>query len=392
MKTEHDMSYIETLEAREAKPPMTYREQAFAQAVAEGANPDALEALQYRMQLLYPYLDASDTQEIAVNEPGEIWSWKGGLWVPTSVPALTFDELASIGRNLANYSKKPFDRINTSLSAFMPVTGERIEMTHPPTCPEGRHYLNVRKHSVRHFEHEGLVKLGYYNRCKHQYASSLTNDQRESLFEHLNEEEKELWLLIKAGKFAEFMEAAVRHHQNIVASGATGSGKTSYLRSLCEFIDRDERIITIEDTPEMPLPNHRNRNALFYRKDSKEGETAEGVTAKDVLHTVMRKTPNRVLMAELRGDEAMYYLSGVLSSGHPGGLTTTHANSPKDAFFRLSLLIKQSDAGKGLELNEILMLLRQTVNVIVQVTFSTEFGRYVPAIYYDPMYRLSLLD
>ena len=138
----------------------------------------------------------------------------------------------------------------------------------------------------------------------------------------------------------------------------------------------------------MPLPNHRNRNSLFYKKT----DDGEGVNAKDVLHSVMRKTPNRVLMAELRGDEAMYYLSGVLSSGHPGGLTTTHANSPKDAFFRLALLIKQSDAGQGLELQDILMLLRQTVNVVVQVTFNPKVGRYIPAIYYDPMYRLSLLD
>jgi type IV secretion system protein VirB11 len=388
------MSDLATIEETEAEAPLTmsYREQAMAKAIAEGANPEALEALQIRMRLLYPFLDDEHTQEVVVNKPGEVWSWKNGNWIVTPVPELTFGELESIGRNLANYSNKPFDRMNTSLSAFMPVTGERIEMTHPPTCPEGHHYLNIRKHSVRSFEHADLVKHGYYSRTKHQFASSLTEDQRARLFEHLTDEEQELWTLIKAGNFAKFMERAVENHQNIVASGATGSGKTSYLRSLCEFIDRAERIITIEDTPEMPLPNHRNRNGLFYRKDVKEGEVAEGVTAKDVLHTVMRKTPNRVLMAELRGDEAMYYLSGVLSSGHPGGLTTTHANSPKDAFFRLSLLIKQSDAGKGLELSEILMLLRQTVNVVVQVTFSPAHGRYVPAIYYDPMYRLTLLD
>jgi type IV secretion system protein VirB11 len=184
------------------------------------------------------------------------------------------------------------------------------------------------------------------------------------------------------------MELAVQHHQNIVASGATGSGKTSYLRALVEFIDRNERILTVEDTPEMPLPNHPNNNRLLYRK----GESGEGASAKDVLHSAMRKTPDRVIMAELRGDEAMFYLSGVLASGHPGGMTTTHANSPKDAFFRLAMLIKQSGPGGGLDLKDILMLLRQTVNVVVQLTFDRVKGRHVPAIYYDPIYRLSLLD
>ena len=175
-----------------------------------------------------------------------------------------------------------------------------------------------------------------------------------------------------------------------MASGATGSGKTSYLRALVEYIGPEERIITAEDTPEMPLPNHPNSNRLLYKKGDRENE--EGATAKDVLHSAMRKTPDRVLMAELRGDEAMFYLSGVLASGHPGGLTTTHANSPKDAFFRLAMLIKQSGPGSGIDLKDILMLLRQTVNVVVQLTFDREKGRHIPAIYYDPIYRLSLLD
>lgn len=385
-----EQTEAEHIDAPAEKPQrtLTIREQKYRQAEAEGMNPEALEALEFRMKLLYPFLDDEDTQEIVVNEVGEIWSWKKGKWVVDKVPELTLEVLDSIGRNLANFSRKTFDRHHTSLSAFMPVTGERIEMTHPPTCPENTRYLNVRKHSVHTFQHASLVKAGYYDKTRHEFSSSVSKERREELFEHLTDEEKELWTLITTGRFPEFMEKAVEHHQNIVASGATGSGKTSYLRSLCEFIDPDERIITAEDTPEMPLPNHRNRNSLFYKKT----DDGEGVNAKDVLHSVMRKTPNRVLMAELRGDEAMYYLSGVLSSGHPGGLTTTHANSPKDAFFRLALLIKQSDAGQGLELQDILMLLRQTVNVVVQVTFNPKVGRYIPAIYYDPMYRLSLLD
>lgn len=367
---------------------MTLSEQEAAQAVDDGADADELDALKFRLRLLTPFLQDPTVQEIAINQPGEVWLWKSGIWHKQDVPELTFAYLGTIGRNLATYSQKDFDRRNTSLSAYMPVSGERIEMTHPPTCPEATYYLNIRKHTVRAFEHKQFVDWGYYGDTRHEYAMTMPETDRERLSAGLSKEEADLWELAKRRQWPEFMELAVKYHQNIVASGATGSGKTSYLRALVEHIDPRERILTVEDTPEMPLPNHPNHNRLLYRK----GEDGEGASAKDVLHSAMRKTPDRVLMAELRGDEAMFYLSGVLASGHPGGMTTTHANSPKDAFFRLAMLIKQSGPGGGIDLKDILMLLRQTVNVVVQLTFDRERGRHVPAIYYDPIYRLSLLD
>lgn len=367
---------------------MTLHEQQIIEAKAVGADAEQLVALGHRLRLLTPFLEDGSIQEIAVNGPGAVWLWKGGKWERHEVPELTFEYLETLARNLASYSKKTFDRMNTSLSAYLPVTGERIEMTHPPTCPENSYYLNIRKHTVQSFPHQRLVDAGYYKQTMHQYAFSLTADERERLKPGLMPEEQELWALAERSAWAEFMMLAVKYHQNIVASGATGSGKTSYLRSLVEYIDRRERVLTVEDTPEMPLPNHPNNNRLLYRK----GDSGEGATSKEVLHSAMRKTPDRVLMAELRGDETMDYLSGVLASGHPGGMSTTHANSPKDAFFRLAMLIKQSGTGGGIDLKDILMLLKQTVNVVVQVTFDRDKGRHIPAIYYDPIYRLSLLD
>ncbi|KVN48752.1 hypothetical protein WT12_08380 [Burkholderia territorii] len=371
---------------------MNITEQERIAARLDGCDPEELEALKHRLRLLAPYLEDEDVQEVAINAPGGAWLWKSGNWSYFEQPDLTFDYLATLGRNLSTFTKKPFDRFNTSLSGHMPVTGERIEMTHPPTCPEQQHYLNVRKHSARSFPHESLVEMGYYSHVRHDFAFSIPEDQRKRFEQVLLDEERALWQMASNGEWSTFMKLAVESKQNIVVSGATGSGKTSFLRSLVEFISPAERLITVEDTPEMPLPNNPNHNRLLYRKAAADGEKLEGATAKDVLHSAMRKTPERVLMAELRGDEAMYYLSGILASGHPGGLTTTHANSPKDAFFRLAMLIKQSGTGGGIDLKDILMLLRQTVNVVVQLTFDREKGRHIPAIYYDPMYRLSLLD
>lgn len=372
---------------------MNFTEQEHVAARLYGFDPEELDALKHRLRLLDPYMVDDDVQEIAIDEPGGAWLWKSGHWSYVEVRELDFPYLATLGRNLANFTKKPFDRFNTSLSGHMPVTGERIEMTHPPTCPEKQHYLNVRKHSVRSFPHDHLVDMGYYAHTRHEFALSIPEDQRKRIEAGLLDEERALWEMARTGNWSTFMKLAVESKQNIVVSGATGSGKTSYLRSCVEFVPSYERLITVEDTPEMPLPNHPNNNRLLYRKQSdKDDEKLEGATAKDVLHSAMRKTPDRVFMAELRGDEAMFYLSGVLASGHPGGMTTTHANSPKDAFFRLAMLIKQSTTGGGIDLKDILMLLRQTVNVVVQLTFDRAKGRHVPAIYYDPIYRLSLLD
>ncbi len=353
----------------------------------EQAKKDRLDAFWERFALLKPFLEQEGVEEIAVNELGKVSLWKSGVWETVEVPDLNETFLERIGANLSGYTEKPFNRQNTSLSTYLP-TGERVEMTHPPTAPEGMMYLNIRKHSASAFPHAALIAQGYYKNVQHEFSLTLTEEDRARYQPYLTEEEAKLWQLAKDGEWAEFMQKAVEFYLNIVVSGATGSGKTSYCRSLIELISVDDRIITVEDTPEMPLPNHPNKNRLLFKKNP---EDPQGATAKDVLHSVMRKTPKRVLLAELRGDEAMFYLSGVLSSGHPGGITTTHANSPRDAFFRLALLILASDAGKSLDMKTILMLLHMTINVVVQLKFDVAKGRHVPAIYYDPMYRLSML-
>jgi type IV secretion system protein VirB11 len=353
----------------------------------EQAKLDKLEAFWERFAPLRPYLDRSGVEEIAVNRIGEVALWIAGKWEIEKAPEVTLDFLERIGANLAGYTGKPFDRQNTSLSTYLP-SGERVEMTHAPTCPDDVLYLNIRKHSTTAFPHSALIEQGYYRQVKHEMSLSLSEEDRTRFYPHLTANEQELWGLATKGHWSKFMRRSVELYQNIVVSGATGSGKTSYCRSLIEMISPSDRIITVEDTPEMPLPNHPNNNRLLFKKNP---EDSQGATAKDVLHSVMRKTPKRVLLAELRGDEAMFYLSGVLSSGHPGGITTTHANSPRDAFFRLALLILASEAGKSLDMQTIIMLLHMTVNVVVQLTYDDVLGRHVPAIYYDPMYRLSLL-
>ncbi|WP_309974332.1 P-type DNA transfer ATPase VirB11 [Variovorax guangxiensis] len=336
------------------------------------------------------WLADTSVNEVAVNAPGVVQLWKRGEWEQVDAPAITFEYLQALGNFLANISQKPFDESDPILSAYLPG-GERIEMTMPPTAARGMIYLNLRKHTSQSFKLQQFVEQGYFGGTRHVHSTTLSHEERVRFLDQLEPDQVELWNLARAGDWPAFLEKAVRSHQNMIVSGATGSGKTSFIRALIELIPNWERLITVEDTPEMPLRNHPNSQSLFYRRDGHAGERVVGATAKQVLQAVMRKTPNRVLLAELRGDETFYYVQNVLNSGHPGGITTVHANSPQEAFVRIALLIKASDEGRSLALAEIMRLLHTLVHVLVQLVFDRERGRHVPAIYYDPMYALSVV-
>jgi len=352
--------------------------------------PDKYVSILAHLRAFEGWLADPNVNEVAVNAPGAVQLWKGGVWERVEAPAVSFEYLQALGSFLANISQKPFDEADPILSAYLPG-GERIEMTMPPTAPRGMIYLNLRKHTSQSFELGQFVAQGYFEQTRHVHSTGLAEDERQRLLAQLEPAQVELWALARARDWPAFLDLAVRQRQNLIVSGATGSGKTSFIRALIELIPHWERLITVEDTPEMPLPNHANSQALFYRRDSHTGERVVGATAKQVLQAVMRKTPNRVLLAELRGDETFYYVQNVLNSGHPGGITTVHANSSQEAFIRIALLIKASDEGRSLALDEIMRLLNTLVHVVVQLAFDKERGRHVPAIYYDPMYALSVV-
>lgn len=335
------------------------------------------------------WLADPQVNELAVNAPGVVQLWKRGVWEEVPAPAITYGYLQALGNFLANISQKPFDEGDPILSAHLP-SGERIEMTMPPTAARGMIYLNLRKHTSQSFVMGEFIEQGYFAHTRHVHSAALAEDERHRLRLQLDPLQLELWELARAQDWPAFLAGAVRHHQNLIVSGATGSGKTSFIRALIELIPHWERLITVEDTPEMPLHSHGNSQALFYRREAYAGERVAGATAKQVLQAVMRKTPNRVLLAELRGDETFYYVQNVLNSGHPGGITTVHANSPQEAFVRIALLIKASDEGRSLALDEIFRLLNTLAHVVVQLVFDREHGRHVPAIYYDPMHALTI--
>jgi type IV secretion system protein VirB11 len=164
-----------------------------------------------------------------------------------------------------------------------------------------------------------------------------------------------------AGDWRTFLGRAVRGRLNILVAGATGSGKTTLTKALIGEIPENERLISIEDAAELSFGHHGNAVRLFYSKDD-QGRSR--VTPKQLLEASLRLRPDRILLAELRGEEAYYFLRNV-SSGHPGSITSIHAGGVALAFEQLALLVKESPPGREMALADIHRLLHAVVDVVV---------------------------
>jgi type IV secretion system protein VirB11 len=197
--------------------------------------------------------------------------------------------------------------------------------------------------------------------------------------EALDEIEAELLRLLAAGQHEAFMRLAVKARKNILVSGPTGSGKTTWTKALIREIPVDERLVTIEDAQELVLDRHANHVRLFYSKDD-QGQAR--VTPKQLLECCLRMRPDRILLAELRAEEAFDYLRNV-NSGHPGSITSVHAASAELAFEQLVLLVKQSTGGRDLARRDIKSLLYLLVDVVIQCGVERH-ERFIKEIWFQP--------
>ena len=192
--------------------------------------------------------------------------------------------------------------------------------------------------------------------------------------------ERDLLALRRAGRIAEFLDRSVLERRNILIVGKTGSGKTTITKSLIRSIPHWERLITLEDVHELFLQYHRNKVHLFY---AREGEGGSKVSAKQMLSSCLRMKPDRILLAELRGDEAWEYVKAI-NTGHPGSITSMHANGAMEAFEQLTALIKDSPTDAHLDAAYIKRRLFTTIDVVL---FYDQ--RKLREIYYDPEFKRS---
>ncbi len=288
-----------------------------------------------------------------------------GGWHCQRLPEVDFDWCWRFAKLVANHTHQRVDASCPLLSASLP-TGQRVQLVLPPATTDGQVAVSIRHARSTHWSIEELARGGVFARARR------ASEGCDSL-------EQQLLRLLDDGELEHFMRLAVRARKNILVSGPTGSGKTTWTRALIGEIPTDERLITIEDTPELVLDRHPNHVRLFYSKDE---QGVARVTARQLLEACLRMKPDRILLAELRAEEAFDYLRNV-NSGHPGSITSVHATSAELAFEQLVLLVKLSAAGRGLSRADIKELLYLLVDVVVQ--FDTRGReRFIREVWYDP--------
>ncbi|RFZ83882.1 P-type DNA transfer ATPase VirB11 [Shinella sp. WSJ-2] len=301
-------------------------------------------------ELLRPFsafLQDPSLYEVIVNRPGQVLTEGPGGWRTHDLPELSFDKLMRLARAVASFSHQSIDERRPILSATLPGH-ERVQIVIPPATLKGTVSVTIRKPSSVDFTLDDLAERQFFAGTRTADTEAPSDDGR-------------MLSLYSNGQIKEFLKQAVVSRKNIIISGATGSAKTTLSKALIKHIPEGERIISIEDTPELiiPQPNHVR---LFYSKD-RQGLSHAG--PKELLESSLRMRPDRILLQELRDGTAFYYVRNV-NSGHPGSITTVHADSVTLAFEQLTLLIKESDAGRDMERAEILNLLRASIDVVVQ--------------------------
>lgn len=284
-----------------------------------------------------PLLRATDISEIMVNGPDRVFLESKGRLYETGVRFFNDRHLQQIIHRIVDPLGRHIDEACPLADARLP-DGSRVNAVIPPLALDGSS-LTIRKFADKKLQTSDLIGFG-----------SMTE------------------------AMALFLEEAVRSRQNIIVSGGTGSGKTTLLNVLSEFIPEGERVITVEDSAELKL-SHKNLVRLEARPANIEGKGR--VTIRDLVINTLRMRPDRIIVGECRGAEALDMLQA-MNTGHDGSLTTCHANSPRDALSRLENMVMM--AGYELPSSAIRDQVASAVNLIVQQNRLVDGSRKIVAI------------
>lgn len=344
------------------------------------------------------FLDDKGNTEIAINRPFELWTESSQGWQRFEMPNLNYAILLKIANTFAILNKLEISPKNPICSGIFPDE-QRGQVVIPTACEHNTVSITIRQPSQERFTladyansgrlgdwidvstfQTDNVQLPNFERKRLEseaeeikYLSrylGIANDVKLQLFELQ-------MLKAKADRNTDkFIRLALEHKQNICLIGATGSGKTTFTKAICDLVPLDTRIITIEDTHELDLPKHHNRVHLFYKD----------VTPKQLLASCMRMKPDRIFLTELRGDEAFDYV-GALNNGHGGSITTVHANDCQSAYYRIGTLIKQSEIGSKIDFDQIMRDTYTTIDVMIFLERT-----HVKQVAYDPIRKYRLMQ
>ncbi|MCH8830949.1 MAG: CpaF family protein [Planctomycetes bacterium] len=259
-------------------------------------------SLDYFLEPIRPFLEDDRVTEIMVNGHDEIYVERGGQLFETDAQFESADALLTAVHNVAQYVGREIDAERPILDARLP-NGSRVHAVIPPSARRGT-YLTIRKFRRDIFSMPHFVKLG-----------SISESARE------------------------FLELCVKLRKNMIVSGGTGTGKTTFLNALSTAIPNEERIVVIEDSSELKL---NQKHTLYLESQQEDAYGRGGLTIRQLFVASLRMRPDRIIVGEVRRGEALDMVQSMIS-GHSGSMTTIHADTPHDAMIRLETLSMMSD-------------------------------------------------
>jgi type IV secretion system protein VirB11 len=317
-------------------------------------------ALETYLQPLREVFAEDGVAEISINKPGEAWIEKRGDMSKIIIPELDFEHLKGLARLIAQSTEQRISEEAPLLSATLP-NGFRIQIVFPPACESGAVVMSIRKGSTLNWTLDDYEKLGAFAHT--------------SVEEVEDPNESELTKMLDENRIKEFLINSVKWKKNIIISGGTSTGKTTFTNACLKSIPAEERLITAEDAREIVLDRHPNKVHLIA---SKGGQGRAKVTTQDLIEACLRLRPDRIIVGELRGAEAFSFLRAI-NTGHPGSISTLHADTPEMALEQLKLMVMQ--AGLGMPPAEVKQYILQVVDVVVQLK-RTGKVRHISEIYF----------
>jgi type IV secretion system protein VirB11 len=279
------------------------------------------------------WLAQPDVTELLVNRPGEVWIEQRGRMTCHKAPKVDGSLLQRLAEQVARVSNQGISRERPLLAAMLP-NGARVQFV-APTATRAHWALAIRRHCLLDMPLDAYASGPL--EPVHRAASS-------------SPEEDPIG----------FLREAVKDRKTILISGGTSTGKTTFLNALLREVPADERVIVVEDTAEVQLHGPNDLGLIAVK-----GELGEAlINTDDLLQAALRLRPDRILLGELRGKEAVSFLRAV-NTGHPGSFSTIHANSTSGALEQLALMVMQS--GLGLSRSETIDYARSVIDVVVQL-------------------------
>lgn len=314
---------------------------------------------------LQDFLDDANVSEILINKPQEVFIEQNGSLIRFDIPVLTTQYLRRLFMLIANENKQTLSDLSPVLSGNL-EDGSRVQLVIPPASQYET--LSIRKFTLKNVSFLEYANQGFF-------AKTQSVDLEDSALT-VNDEEEHLQHLYQTKNWQAFLTQAIFNKKNIIISGGTSSGKTTFLNSCIGNIPANERLIILEDTYEINVPH---TNIVRLKALKQTGEHLQHITMQDLVQASLRLRPDRIIMGEIRGRELFDFVSAC-STGHSGALATIHANNPRVAFMRMAQLYKLNNIA-GMSEADVYKVLHEVIDIVVQLEKTSE-GRRLVEVYY----------